>query len=255
MHIRSTVAVPFRVGPGVLEAVRVPVGVLLFLTLAGALLACRSPAQLAFVRDAAEVSGDGLLQLESSPFQVAWLRPGASLEAYDKVWLLYTGIEYRSPPIFVRDVIPNREMDNFALSEGLTRRLEKAIAEIFLVELMQPGEWEPAEGVGPGVLVVRTSLVDLVVHAPLEALGADIYRWLDSAGEVTVVIQLFDSETGQILARVADRRALAPPLSSDRPMRASAGDVTYEARRVFHDWGWELRSFLYELKSGPPPAS
>ena len=217
-------------------------------------LACRSPAQLAFVRDSTEVSDDGLLRLEGNLFEVAWLRPGASFEAYDKVWLLYTGIEYRSPPIFVRDVIPNREMDNYALSEGLTRRLEKAIAEIFLVELIQWSEWQPAEGVGPGVLVVRTSLVDLVVHAPLEHLGEEHSRWLDSAGEVTVVIELFDSETAQILARVADRRALAPPLSSDRFMRASAADVTYEARRVFHDWGRELRLLLDALQSWPPPA-
>ena len=65
-----------------------------------------------------------------------------------------------------------------------------------------------------------------------------------SAGQMTLFMELYDSSTGDIIARVID------PQAADRggfAMMASSVTNTAEAKRIIRKWAETLRSHLGEL--------
>jgi hypothetical protein len=72
-------------------------------------------------------------------------------------------------------------------------------------------------------------------------------------GEVTLLVELYDSETKELIGRLLERRALATGVN--RPIRATVGEATYEAHRIFRAWAKRLRSLLDAMKDIDPAAS
>ena len=68
---------------------------------------------------------------------------------------------------------------------------------------------------------------------------------MDSIGSVTVVVELRDSVTGELIARVAERGGIAT--FSGRPIQANAGAAIYETRRLLKGWATRLRVLLTTL--------
>ena len=164
---------------------------------------CGSPTRFASGPDSG-LSAEGLRPLEHAGFRQAWVRPGVSLARYRAVWLRYPGgIAYRNEPRLVRPVLGH---DNYPLSETVAAELMTTLKESFHSNLRRGG-WRYVTSAGPDVLEIRVALVDLVMHAPLFNLGGDDLQWVDSLGELTLVIEVRDSETGQILQRLAERKA------------------------------------------------
>jgi len=89
------------------------------------------------------------------------------------------------------------------------------------------------------VLRVKAAVVNLYINAPDTGMGRQrtIVR---SAGEMTLVAELADGATGQVLARVADRRE-AP----DTRMQITNGVVNEsEARTIAAGWAKTLKKAL-----------
>ena len=70
------------------------------------------------------------------------------------------------------------------------------------------------------MLLIEPSLVDLVVKVPTDA-PPNSTTYTTSAGEVTLVLELRDSITHELLARVADRREARRPGSGSATFHAS----------------------------------
>ncbi len=196
--------------------------------------------------DAAALTDDGLRLLERAGFQRAWVRPGASFGEYDGIWLRYRDIAYRRPPRRSREPIYWTGGDNYALPDDLYARLTEDIHEIFKDELDGPG-LRQAEGSGPGILDARVGLIDLVVHAPLDPRAGADNVYMDSVGSVTVLIDLHDSVSGELIARVVERAGIAT--ATDRPIQATAGSAIYETRRLLRGWAQRLRALLEAMKT------
>jgi hypothetical protein len=133
----------------------------------------------------------------------------------------------------------------------------RVLEQSFREEIAAAAAWQTADARGPGVLLARVSLVDLVLNTSLRHLGGDDLVWVDSVGQFTLVIDLYDSETGELLARAAERASIEP--TSNRPMRAVAGATVYESKRIFGEWAKKLTSLLDGARvadlSSQPPAS
>jgi hypothetical protein len=94
------------------------------------------------------------------------------------------------------------------------------------------------------VLLLRPAIIDLDISAP-DTLSAGRSRTFSaSTGSATLYIELYDSVSGQILGRAADRTNI----------RNNMGTVTWsnrvtnsaDARRMFSRWAGFLRDFLDE---------
>ena len=73
-------------------------------------------------------------------------------------------------------------------------------------ELQDKSRYQVVDEAGPDELRVKVAIVDLYVNAPdTESVGMS-RTYTVSAGQMTLFAELFDSESGQLLARVIDKR-------------------------------------------------
>jgi hypothetical protein len=231
-----------------------------------AIVGCRTQAPTpVFVDGNLGPAAPDLQRLEKSGFSRAWMRPDASFASYDGVHLMFPDVQYRTPPLYP----PNAAfgLDNYSFSEAFTTEFMSALEQSFRNELTAEDGWrptapEPNAEQAQHTLVIRVSLINLIVHAPLELFAGDTFSWVDSIGSVTVVIDLYDPSNQRVVARFAERRLVAP--ASRRVMRANPGPTLYESRQIFQLWARKLRLALEAMtttdgttavQSGQPTAS
>jgi len=149
------------------------------------------------------MSHDGLAKISVKGIDLAYARPGATLAGYNKVKIDPVEVAFR------KDWDPTRTGSNLKLRAEDRERIRTGVAQIVREELVKAleakGGYPVVDAAGPDVLRDRASIANLYVTAP-DTREAGISRtYVVSAGEMTLVMELFDSETGQVLARVVDR--------------------------------------------------
>jgi Protein of unknown function (DUF3313) len=169
----------------------------LTLTLGGALAA---PAKDV---DAAMASG-GLQKVRVKGLELVYVRPGASLAAYQRVKIEPVDVS------FDKSWNPNRTGSNIKVSaeerEQIKSEVAKIVEEVFAKELQAKSTYQVVNEAGADVLRVKASIVNLYVNAPdADGFGRS-KTFTSSAGSMTLMAELDDSTSGQVLARVADRR-------------------------------------------------
>jgi hypothetical protein len=187
---------------------------------------------------------DGLRRVSDSGFRVGWIRQDSWARSYDEVLAQFVGIAYRRPPRQAANDPPGR--DDYALPRGAEEQLMASLAEIFREELGREGGLPRVHARGPRVLLARVALVDLVLHVPLARFQPDEFFWIDSAGELTVAIELRDSTSDAMLGRFLERAALAQ--EGFGPIQGTPGPVGYEARRIFRGWARNLRLVIEAMR-------
>ena len=108
--------------------------------------------------------------------------------------------------------------------------------DAFVKELQTKGGFPIVDGSGPNVLLVKINIINLDVTAPVERSAGRSRTWTNYAGQATLYAELFDSETGQVIARVIDTEAAS---------QASGRADTYQeneiyARAIAQDWAKAL---------------
>ena len=190
----------------------------------------------------AEVSHDGLHRVDNSRMQRAWIKPDVNLSHYDKVRLVGAGIEYRAVRHASRSIRANSSRNDFPLDEKQKERVLKNVREVFLSEIGKSKHFTIVSDEGPGVLELTGALIDVVSNVPPDPIGnTDFY--LSKLGEATLVVELRDSQSEEILARAIDRQAVEPTfLQESNPVLN-----TSEVRREIRKWGDLLRVRLDEF--------
>jgi hypothetical protein len=94
---------------------------------------------------------------------------------------------------------------------------------------------------GEDVLVLRPALLDLDISAPDTGQARRSRTYVANTGAVTLLMELFDSISGALIGRAADRRA-----GGNRSIGIQANRVTNraDARREFRVWADRLVDFL-----------
>jgi hypothetical protein len=184
------------------------------------------------------MSADGLEKVKVKGIDVAYARPGASLAAYTKVRIAPVSVAFR------KDFDPTKRGSHLRYSSSELEDIRTAVGRIvheeFAKELAK-GSYAATDAAGPDVLDVRASIVDLYVNAPDTMAAGRSRTYTVSAGEMTLVLELADSATGEVLARVYDRRE-----GRDTGNLTWSNSVTNqaEAARVANSWARILRSRL-----------
>lgn len=149
------------------------------------------------------VSADGLERIKVKGVDQVYRAPGISLSGYARVRIEPVDVAFR------KDFDPSRTTSRLRLTakelEPLRERTGILVREEFSRELERGGYQITGEA-GPDVLEVRARIADLYVNAPDTMEAGRTYSFTMSAGEMTLVLELRDSETGQVLARAYDRR-------------------------------------------------
>jgi len=201
------------------------------------------PSAALFGADAAleeAMSRDGLQKIAVKGIDLAYARPGAKLSAYDKVIVDPVEVSFSS------SWKPKRTGSSLPLSQDERERIRASVAKIvqeeFVRELQAKSGYQVVTAAGAGVLRVKPDIANLYVSAP--EMGAETGRsrtYAVSAGQMTLVAELVDSESGQVQARLVDRREAR---SSSGMKLSSVGDNADAARSVAAGWARTLRKAM-----------
>ncbi len=162
---------------------------------------------------AEEVTGADELVEKKGRFQGTWVRPDADITQYSKLYLWQAVFQFREggETSAGTTIGTSRGVQGpYAVRDESKTKFEQVVGDSFVKALGQSKIFEIVDEVGPDTLIVRGAVLDIVSDVPPTRTGVnDVY--LSSVGEATFVIELIDSETGVIQARVAERRRIQPP--------------------------------------------
>jgi len=194
------------------------------------------------------VTVDGLHRVDNSLVALAYMKPDMDLRGYTALMLDPVSVAYQKDPQGRRrSGLVGGGSANFALSpsqmENLSSWFQEAVVEAFAGD----GGYRIVDTPGPDVLRVSADLLDLIVRVPTERASGRSRTFVASYGEVTLVLEVRDSESGEILARAGDR--MDPTRGSGRALtEVSAAFVRADTRRLFEYWAGIMRERLDELR-------
>ncbi len=187
-------------------------------------------------------SFDGLREVSNARVSKAWIRPDLNLTHYSKILPVGAGVEYRPVKRSARGATGSSA---FPISAENRAKFEALVKDIFRQELTKTERFQVTDEPGPDVLAIVGTLIDVVSNVPPEPVGrGNVY--LSQVGEATLVLELRDSESNAVLARLVDRRAAdkATGMTWSNPVSNSA-----DVRRLIQSWATRLRAALDAVPS------
>ncbi len=189
------------------------------------------------------MSYDGLRKIEIAGIDTAYALPGATLSGYKKVMLQPIGIRFHKN---WKPTVPgSRRSLNSSELQRIRDNVAECVHDAFVDELKKGGYAIVSES-GDDVLRVHTAIINLYVTAPDVMTAGRTRVYTASAGEMTLLVELADSETGQIIVRMLDRHQARSPANFQ--LSSSVYNAA-EARSAASGWGKILRGELDKAKS------
>ena len=110
------------------------------------------------------------------------------------------------------------------------------------VEQLEAAGYEVVNYEDDDVLILRPTILDLDVTAPDTRSAGRSRTYTATTGAATLLLELFDSTTGDIVGRAVDRRAAGR--SGGFATRSNRVTNRADARREFRVWADKLIEFL-----------
>ena len=193
-----------------------------------------------------EVTKDGLHLVPNTKVYAVYAKPGATLDKYTEVTIVDCYVQFK--PNYQRDY----NMDEIGLMGQITNQdmenMKKWLAAEFkkvFTEQLDKGGHEVVDTVGPSVLLLRPAIINVDVTAPDTMMGGMDNTYTASAGQMTLYMELYDSATSELLARVID-----PEAGQEGGMMMVANRVTNtaEADQILRRWADLLNAHLAEAQ-------
>jgi hypothetical protein len=173
---------------------------------------------------------------------LVYAEEGADLSQYNRVYITEPFVSFKKNW--------KRDQNRGTLKVGSSdmERIKKNVAdlfmEVFTAELTKGG-YSLADERAEDVLIVKPAIIDLDVNAPDVRSAGRTNTFTTSAGSMTLYIELYDSETDDLLAKAVDRKA-------DRDsgyMQWQTRVANYSAaKRMMQPWAEALRKGLDEAR-------
>jgi hypothetical protein len=206
-------------------------------TILGAMLVAALCTACATESRVPDVTHDGLERVERSRVARAWVKPDADFSVYTHVGLLDCEVAFRRNWRMNHPNVRTRDM------ERIKTDLAAEFRSVFTQEL-ESGGFPVVEAPDDHVLLIRPAIIDLDVAAPDTMSAGRSDTFTTSPGRMTLVIELYDSVSNEILARAIDRRE-ARNVGNLR--WATRGSNREAARRILRRWAGMLVAKLDEV--------
>ncbi len=193
---------------------------------------------------------DGLELVPDTRLGLVYAEPGADLSVYSTLLLMDAQVAFKKN--WQRDI--NRNLPFHVTAEDM-QRIKSDVAmlfrEIFTGELETAG-FELVTTQSHETMIIRPAIVDLNITSPDTPRGGTTRNITQSAGDMTLYLELRDSVTGDTLVKAMDfqfDRSNITPFMMDRSRNERA------ARKILTNWAQVLVKGLTEAQvrtSGRP---
>ena len=189
----------------------------------------------------ATVTFDGLVLVEDAEVHAAFVHPDADFSVFKRVAILPALVAFRSD--WQRRQNQGSRSRNVRASD--MERIKEDVADLLndvFIEQLEAAGYEVVHDAGDDVLILRPAILDLDVVAPDVSAASRSRTYTATTGAATLLLELFDSTTGQILGRAVDRRTAGR--SGGFATRSNRVTNRGDARREFRVWANQLVEFL-----------
>lgn len=171
--------------------------ILISIALGGLLSACAQQPSMPVVLPT--TNADGLQQVNSAHFSAAFVRPGVDFSSYQQLLVSESELAFKTP---------DRSKHQFPLTEEQKHNFRQLLDKQFRDALSTSDTLQLSDTVGAKTLGVLVRVQDIIATVPPRSVSGVSDIALYAVGEATLVIELSDSESAEVLARVYDRRAI-----------------------------------------------
>jgi len=209
-------------------------------------LALSAASAIAKDEELPDVTEDGLHRVQDSKMAIVYADPEANLSGYSKIQLLDAYVAFKK----------NWERDQRSGSanplritskdvENIKNRTAEEFKKVFS-EVLEDGGYPVVAEAGDDVLLLRPAIVNLDVNAPDTMQAGRSRSYTQSAGEMTLYIELYDSVTGDLIAKALDRKV---DRSSSYYTWTNSATNRAAADRIMKGWAEILLGALNEAKT------
>ena len=209
------------------------------------LLVSLASSSLAKETELPEVTEDGLHRVPDSRMAIVYAEPGADLSMYQKVQLLDAYVAFKKN-------WERNQRSSSALPLSITsrdmERIKSTLSEGFrsvFTRVLEDGGYPVVDVAGDDVLLVRPAIINLDVTAPDLRRTGRVEAYADSAGEMTLYCELYDSVTGDLIAKAIDRKS---DRNSGYYTWTNAATNKAAANRILKGWAEILLNALNEAR-------
>jgi hypothetical protein len=185
------------------------------------------------------VSVDGLVEMQNTEFEFVEAKPEYDLSPYTAFMLDPVDVAYKKDPNGVR---MNSVIRNFELTQSQMDTFREVFQEEVESALTEGDGYDLVDTPGPNVARLTAYLIDLEVRVPTQAQASRERQYTDSYLEVTLILEVRDSQTGEILVRAAERAD--PTRGTHELVAVNPAWVRSDVTRMFRDWGTTMREGL-----------
>ncbi|MEH6593686.1 MAG: DUF3313 family protein [Halioglobus sp.] len=203
---------------------------------------------LATVEGAADLE-----KVKYAKFRETYVNNSADFTRYNKLYLGDAYFDYRDvgePRRYRSYMHTSSSKSLFGISVKDRQKFEQMTDEAFTKELSKSKNFTITDELDENTILMRGAVVDIISNVPPEFVGrSEVY--LANVGAATLVLELLDGRTGEVLARVAERRAMGRPGGQiDLGMPTNSVTVWSDVRRWASSSARRLRTELDLAASG-----
>ena len=147
---------------------------------------------------------DGLQLIENTKLTIVYAQPGVDFGQYKQIYLDDAYIAFKKN--WQRN--QNRAQLNRVSSDDMLKmksELSTLFREVFS-KTLEDGGYELVSERAEDVLLIKPSIINLDVVAPDTASVNRSHSYAESAGEMTLYMELYDSVTDDLIAKALDRQ-------------------------------------------------
>jgi hypothetical protein len=157
-------------------------------------------------QDFPEVTEEGLQRVHDSKMALVYADPDADLSQYDAILMTDPYVAFRKN--WLRDQ-RTQSVNPLRVTTNDVEKIKKNLSEEFktvFTEKLEAAGYALTDSVGESVLLIRPAIINLDISAPDTPSSGRSYQYTQSAGEMTLYIELYDSVSGDLIAKALDRK-------------------------------------------------
>jgi len=191
-----------------------------------------------------EMTFDGMVPEKKGLLKLSWVDPDIDFSVYTKVIPGEAYFEFRAVKKSSGLAARSSNKREFWISDKDKQKLIDTVSDIFEEEIAKSKHFTVVEEPGPDTLIIRGGLLDIISKVPPDLMGSgQIY--LTSVAEATLVIEVVDSLSGEVIYRAVERRAAQRPgQTAMSAIPANTVTTWAEVKRWAQRWGRKLREGL-----------
>lgn len=191
-------------------------------------------------------SFDGMELIMHTRSSIHYRKADVEFAGYDKLILLPCQVAFKKN--WQRDYNRSRTSANTRVTERDMTRIKDQVAklfnEVFSEELKKTKNFSLTSKPGARVLLLKPAIINLDVNAPDLKSAHRQKTYVQRTGEGTLYLEVFDSVSGEILARVIDAKATREHSFFQWATRVSNRADT---KALLGQWAKKLRQKLDEV--------